>query len=233
MWEADAYTQLTESSVLNGASGDVGRQALVLHEVRAKRIPRDRHPRHSRVPDSALCAVTRTACSRNRHHGADTTCDTRQHIKLLQDAVSAIQICSKPVIAAVHGLCLGGGIDIIAATDIRFAAEGSVFSIKVSWRGSRQDRVPLTLQHARLQEVDVGLAADVGSLQRLPKMTGSGSLLYELALTARNFGPEEAQKLGLVSKIVSGGRDGVLKAALETAKVIACEGHGRRIPRPS
>ncbi|SCZ90502.1 BZ3500_MvSof-1268-A1-R1_Chr9g10858 [Microbotryum saponariae] len=137
------------------------------------------------------------------HDGTDAgrlALQHRSYIKLLQDAVSAIERCDKPVIAAVHGVCLGGGIDIIVSADIRYAAEGSTFSIK---------------------EVDVGLAADVGSLQRLPKTTASASLLNELALTARNFGPQEAYQLGLVSKVVPGGKEGVLKAALDTAKVIA------------
>lgn len=97
-----------------------------------------------------------------------------------------------------------------------------------------------------MKEVDVGLAADgkflpasslskqkqffnvrpqitVGSLQRLPPKIGSDSLLRELALTARNFGAEEALKLGFVSKVVEGGREAVLDAALETARIIACE----------
>ncbi|KAK4054289.1 hypothetical protein OIO90_003522 [Microbotryomycetes sp. JL221] len=137
------------------------------------------------------------------HSGEDvgrTAISLKHYIKRLQDAVSAVQLCQKPVIAAVHGLALGGAIDIISAADVRYAAEGSVFSIK---------------------EVDVGLAADVGSLQRLPKTTGNASLLYELALTARNFDTKEAQTLGLVSKVVPGGRQGVLDAALETAKLIA------------
>lgn len=74
----------------------------------------------------------------------------------------------------------------------------------------------------RSQEVDIALAADVGSLQRLPKTTGNASLLYELALTARNFGPEEATTLGLVSRVVKGGRDEVTKQAVELGRVIAC-----------
>jgi delta(3,5)-delta(2,4)-dienoyl-CoA isomerase len=133
--------------------------------------------------------------------------------------VSSIERCDKSVVAAVHGLCLGGGIDIIAACDIRFAAEGSIFSIKVSTLYLLLR--PSAHLSSQTQEVDVGLAADVGSLQRLPKQTASSSLLYELALTARNFGPSEALTLGLVSKVVPGGREGVLAAALETAKVIA------------
>lgn len=122
----------------------------------------------------------------------------------------------------MHGLCLGGGIDIIASCDVRYASDDAVFSIKVRLTSllSSPSQTELT-SPSRTQEVDVGLAADVGSLQRLPKETGNASLLYELALTARNFGAEEASKLGLVSRIVKGGKQGVREAALETAKIIA------------
>lgn len=78
----------------------------------------------------------------------------------------------------------------------------------------------------REQEVDIGLAADIGSLQRLPRVTGNASLLYELALTARNFGPKEAVELGLVSRVVpEGGAPGekVREEAVRLAKVIAGE----------
>lgn len=68
--------------------------------------------------------------------------------------------------------------------------------------------------------MDIGLAADVGSLAYLPKITGNQSLLRELAYTARNFTAVEAEKLGLVSRVVQGGRDEVVQAALELAKTI-------------
>ncbi|GAA6064711.1 hypothetical protein JCM10212_001616, partial [Sporobolomyces blumeae] len=131
----------------------------------------------------------------------------KPYIALLQRSVSSIQNCDKPVIAATHGICLGAGIDLISACDVRYCSDKTVFSIK---------------------EVDIGLAADVGSLQRLPKTTGNSSLLYELALTARNFGPSEAVQLGLVSKVVAqatqpgrGARQDVLEEALRTAELIA------------
>ncbi|KAJ3480669.1 hypothetical protein NLI96_g8186 [Meripilus lineatus] len=72
-------------------------------------------------------------------------------------------------------------------------------------------------------EVDIGLASDIGTLARLPKLTGNQSLVHELAYTARPFSANEAEKMGLVSKVVEGGRDEVVKAALETAKVIAAK----------
>lgn len=63
----------------------------------------------------------------------------------------------------------------------------------------------------------------MGTLQRLPAKTGQDSLLRELAFSARNFSAEEAYKLGLVSKVVEGGRKAVFEAALEMAKIIAGE----------
>ncbi|GAA6005813.1 hypothetical protein JCM10207_007238 [Rhodosporidiobolus poonsookiae] len=171
---------------------------------------------HSASDDPAVrCVVLSSALDKGLTAGLDLTDDTlhrtstdpartalliRDYMALLQSCVSALQECTKPVIAAVHGLCLGAGIDLMSACDVRYCASNSVFSIK---------------------EVDIGLAADIGSLQRLPKTTANASLLYELALTARNFSPAEAVTLGLVSRVVEGEREGVVGAAVETAKVIA------------
>lgn len=88
----------------------------------------------------------------------------RKHVKEFQDSFTAIEECSKPVIAAVHNACFGAGVDLITACDIRYCAKDSFFCVK---------------------EVDVGLAADVGSLQRLPKVIGNNSLVRELCLTGR------------------------------------------------
>ena len=73
------------------------------------------------------------------------------------------------------------------------------------------------------QEVDVGLAADIGTLARLPKLTGNASLAAELALTARPFTAAEALTLGLVSRVVPGSRDAVVAAALVLAREIAAK----------
>jgi len=126
----------------------------------------------------------------------------RNHILRFQAAISAIERCRYPVILATHGLTLGLGVDIACACDVRYAAANTVFSIK---------------------EVDVGLAADIGSLARLPKIAGNESLIRELAYTARNFTAQEALSLGLVSKVIPGGRSEVVAAALETAKLIAAK----------
>ena len=72
-----------------------------------------------------------------------------------------------------------------------------------------------------VKEVAIGLAPDIGTLAFLPKITGNQSLLRELTYTARNFGVAEAEKLGLVSQVVQGGRDEVIAAALGLAQEIS------------
>ncbi|THH26853.1 hypothetical protein EUX98_g7342 [Antrodiella citrinella] len=124
----------------------------------------------------------------------------RAEVLTFQEAIAAPEKCLCPVIAAVHGIAFGLSIDIILACDVRYAATDSVFSIK---------------------EVDVGLAADIGTLARLPKLAGNQSMVHELAYTARNFTAADGKKMGLISKVVEGSRNEVVKAAIETAKVIA------------
>lgn len=102
-----------------------------------------------------------------RDGSGDTARDVyrmRAHIEGFQAAFTAIEKCSKPVIAAVHNACFGAGVDLITACDIRYCAQDAFFCVK---------------------EVDVGLAADVGSLQRLPKVIGNAGLVRELCFTGR------------------------------------------------
>ncbi|CAE6454071.1 unnamed protein product [Rhizoctonia solani] len=143
----------------------------------------------------------------------------RHHVLHFQSCISAIERCAQPVIAAVNGIAYGLAIDILCACDIRYSSSSARFSIKVDLT----TLCFLDLLTKKLQEVDVGLAADIGTLSRLPKITGNESLLRELAFTAREFGPREAVQLGMVSRVVEGGRDDVLGAALELAKVIAAK----------
>jgi delta(3,5)-delta(2,4)-dienoyl-CoA isomerase len=96
----------------------------------------------------------------------------------LQDGASSPENCRVPVIAAVHGYCIGAGIDISAACDIRLCTKDAKFTIK---------------------EVDIGLAADLGTLQRFPKVVGNNSWVRELAHTARFFDGQEALEHGFVS----------------------------------
>ncbi|MEE6490537.1 hypothetical protein FKM82_015898 [Ascaphus truei] len=101
----------------------------------------------------------------------------RRKISEYQETFSVIEKCPKPVIVAIHNGCIGGGVDLITACDIRYCTQDAWFQVK---------------------EVDIGLAADVGTLQRLPKIIGSQSLVNELALTARKMISDEARSSGLV-----------------------------------
>ncbi|XP_018782897.1 PREDICTED: delta(3,5)-Delta(2,4)-dienoyl-CoA isomerase, mitochondrial [Bactrocera latifrons] len=120
-------------------------------------------------------------------------------IKLYQDSISSLEICAKPVITAVHSGCIGAGVDLITAADIRYCSEDAFFCVK---------------------EVDIGMAADVGVLQRLPKVVGNESLARELAYTARRFGATEAHNFGLVSKVYPS-KEACVEGALELAAIIA------------
>ncbi|KAF8961137.1 Delta2-dienoyl-CoA-isomerase [Flammula alnicola] len=131
---------------------------------------------------------------------ARTSLQTRKMLLSFQSAIGAPERAPFPVIAAVHGHVIGLGVDLIGVCDIRYAASNTSFAIK---------------------EVDIGLAPDIGSLAFLPKITGNHSLVRELTYTARPFSAAEGEKLGLVSKVVQGGRDEVVKEALELAKFIA------------
>ena len=117
------------------------------------------------------------------------------HQRVLQGAVDQ---CRKPVLAAIQGYCIGGAIDLIAACDMRYAAEDAQFSIK---------------------EIDMGMAADVGTLQRLPRIIGDG-LLRELAYTGRMVAADEARAIGLVNRVFADQQtllDGVMAIAQEIA----------------
>ncbi|XP_007232365.3 delta(3,5)-Delta(2,4)-dienoyl-CoA isomerase, mitochondrial isoform X3 [Astyanax mexicanus] len=125
---------------------------------------------------------------------------TTHHIILkFQESFSVIEKCPKPVIAAVHGGCIGGGVDMVTACDIRLCTQDAWFQVK---------------------EVDIGLAADVGTLQRLPTVIGSRSLVNELALTARKMYSDEAMSCGLVSRVLPD-KETMLTAAMEIAGEIA------------
>lgn len=102
-------------------------------------------------------------------------------IMALQATVSAIEDCRKPVIAAIHGACLGGGVDIASACDLRYASADARFSVK---------------------EIDIGIVADLGTLQRLPRIVGDG-VARELIYTAREFDAAEAARIGFLSGVAA------------------------------
>ena len=116
----------------------------------------------------------------------------------LQGNLTAIERCRKPVIAAIQGSCVGGGVDIVSACDMRFCCEGVKFSIK---------------------EIDIGMVADVGTLQRLPHIVPQG-IVRELAYTGRNVYAAEAEKIGLVNRTYASYEE-MIESVSELAQDIA------------
>ncbi|MFF3228727.1 crotonase/enoyl-CoA hydratase family protein [Nocardia suismassiliense] len=119
-------------------------------------------------------------------------------LRKMQGAVTAVADCRKPVIAAISGWCIGGGLDLIAAVDIRYASADAKFS---------------------LREAKVAIVADIGSLQRLPGIIGEGQL-RELAYTGKDIDAARAEKIGLVNEVFAD-QDAALDAAHATAREIA------------
>ena len=122
----------------------------------------------------------------------------RTEVLRLQDAITAVARCPKPVIAAVHGYCIGGGVDLIAACDIRLASADAIFSVR---------------------EAKMAIVADLGSLQRLPAIINAGHLA-ELAYTGKDISAERAKEIGLVNDLAADA-EGVHKAAQTLALEIA------------
>lgn len=170
---------------------------------------------------SVRCVVITGGQSRHFTVGLDLRCEgiqqqmldrsedpARAALQLMSLAKSwastfdAVENIPQPVLIAVHGACIGAGVDLAAACNVRLAATDSSFSIK---------------------EVDIGLAADVGSLQRLPKLIGNASVLHELALTGRTFSAQEALDFGLVGRVVDGGATEVRSEAVKLASMIAAK----------
>ncbi len=129
---------------------------------------------------------------------------TREKMRLMilkaQNGMNQIEKCRKPVIAAVHSHCLGGGVDLLSACDIRIASADAVFSVR---------------------EVKVAFIADVGTLQRLPHIIGHG-WFRELALTGRDFGAEEALKMGFITRICPDREALIAEARRLAGEIAAC-----------
>ena len=121
-----------------------------------------------------------------------------REIRQLQDCFSAIERCPKPVIAAVHGKCIGGGLDLTTACDIRLCSADASFSI---------------------YETKIAIVADVGTLQRITPIVGKG-MAREMAYTGRFIGAERALACGLVNE-VHPDHATLLKAARAMAAEIA------------
>lgn len=122
----------------------------------------------------------------------------RRTILRLQGNLSAIEKCRKPVLAAIHNTCIGGGVDMTCCADIRYATEDAYFSIR---------------------EIDIGMTADVGTLQRLPRIIPDG-LVRELAYTGRDMDAEEAREAGFVNRVFED-RESMMREVTAIARTIA------------
>jgi enoyl-CoA hydratase len=122
----------------------------------------------------------------------------RAGVKRLQRAISSVADCPKPVVAAIHGYCIGGGVDLASACDIRLASADAVFSVR---------------------ETKVAIVADLGSLQRLPSIIGQGHVA-ELAYTGKDITAARAKEIGLVNDVLPDA-GAVVAAAQEMAREIA------------
>lgn len=124
--------------------------------------------------------------------------DTIGNSRPVFDCCNYIEECPKPVIAAVHGKCIGGGLDMISACDIRLCTEDAIFCLK---------------------EAGIGLVADMGVLQRLPLIVGQG-FAREMAYTAGNYTASDVEKMGLVNHVYPD-HAGLMAAAQKLAARIA------------
>ncbi|OUV67240.1 MAG: enoyl-CoA hydratase [Gammaproteobacteria bacterium TMED133] len=124
--------------------------------------------------------------------------DFYSHVSLMQDSFSALEQCRIPVLAAIQGGCIGGGVDFTTACDIRYACEGAYFTIF---------------------EIKIAMTADVGTFPRIVKLLPEG-IVRELAYTGRPLSAEEALSLGFVNKVFPD-QESMLKGVMEIAKEIA------------
>jgi enoyl-CoA hydratase len=124
--------------------------------------------------------------------------DFHARLKGMQHSITAVADCRTPTIASVHGWCIGGGVDLISAVDIRYASADAKFSVR---------------------EVKLAIVADVGSLARLPLILSDGHL-RELALTGKDIDAARAEKIGLVNDVYDDA-EASLAAAHHTAADIA------------
>ncbi|OTA96417.1 hypothetical protein M434DRAFT_392854 [Hypoxylon sp. CO27-5] len=131
--------------------------------------------------------------------GARQATRHRRQIVEFQDCISQIEKCEKPVILVMHGISIGLAIDIACCADVRICSRDTKFAVK---------------------EVDIGMAADIGTLSRLPKIVSSFSWVKDVCLTARGFGADEALAVGFVSQVLET-KAKAIEAATKLASLIA------------
>lgn len=124
----------------------------------------------------------------------------RRHVKFLQAPFEAIDKCRVPVLAAVQGGCFGAGVDLVSACDIRYASADAFFTI---------------------QEINIGMVADLGTLQRMPRQIPDG-LMRELAYTGRKYLADEAANSGYVTHVAPD-HDTLLRHVMTVAARIAAQ----------
>lgn len=118
----------------------------------------------------------------------------------LQDSFTCLERARVPVLCAIQGACIGGGIDMISAADMRYATESAYFSI---------------------QEINIGMTADVGTLQRMPKLVAEG-IVRELAYTGRRWSAAEAHAAGFVNAVFPD-HETMMASVMATAAEIAAK----------
>jgi len=165
--------------------------------------------------DPAVRAILLSGCGKHFTAGLDLEYASRQfppatdparaaearlrHIEWLQDAFSAVERARPPVVAAIQGGCIGAGVDLAAACDLRVASAGAFFQVA---------------------EVDVAITADLGTLQRLGYLIPHG-VLRELAFTGRRMGADEAARYGLVNRIAEDAEQALAEARALAAEIAA------------
>jgi enoyl-CoA hydratase len=131
---------------------------------------------------------------------SDSQIETRQRllreIRRLQASISSVAACPLPVVTALHGYCLGGGVDLASACDVRVASKDLVLSVR---------------------EIKLAMVADVGTLQRLPRLIGHGHVA-ELAYTGKDVGAERCRQIGLVNDVYD-----TPEQAIAAAQTLAAE----------
>ena len=123
----------------------------------------------------------------------------RRHVKALQESFNVIDNCRVPVIAGGQGGCIGGGVDLVTACDLRVCSSDAYFTI---------------------QEVNIAIVADVGTLQPLPTLLPKG-LVRKLAYTGRRFPAAEAAKWGFVNRLEDSHADALAAAGVMAREICA------------
>jgi enoyl-CoA hydratase len=147
--------------------------------------------------DLSVFTTDRNGADRDAEMGRRRA-NLRRDILRLQETFSCLDRARMPVLAAVQGGCIGGGVDMISACDIRYCSEDAFFCI---------------------QEINIGMTADVGTFPRLPQLIPQG-IVRELAYTGRRLAAREALEVGLVNRVFPS-HDALVSGVLAVAREIA------------